>query len=297
LTLALVVAIGVAVALHRDIRDMTAQLAFARRNATDIQLTTRTFFRRITRLEAALNELFEEHRYVVLESRRAEAATQRALTNISHDLRTPLTSARGYLQLVEDAQTSEAQRAEYLRIVGERLDALTSLIDQLFEFTRIIEGRDAAFERLEQLELAALLRDVLATHYEELEQAGLVVETSLPGEPVWVVGDAEALERIFANLVTNAIAHGTDRLTVRLDGSTAEVGFANRVPPEDLAGLDVDHLFERFYTADLSRTNQSTGLGLAIVKTLAERMGVRVSATLEGDLLEIRLAFRKDGIG
>jgi signal transduction histidine kinase len=300
LAVALIAAIGFAVGLYRDIRDMTSQLEFARRNATDVQLTTRTFFRRITALEAELNELFDEHRQAILVSRKTEAATRRALTNISHDLRTPLTSARGYLQLAEDAQTSEAQRAEYLRVVGERLNALTSLIDQLFEFTRLIEEsgtpteQPVQAEQLERLELTALLRDVLAAHYEELERAGLTVEASLSEGPTWVFASQEALRRVFANLISNAIAHGTGHLIVRLDASAAEVSFANHVPPEDLASLKVEHLFERFYTADLSRTNQSTGLGLAIVKTLAERMGARVSATLEGDLLEIRLSLRKD---
>jgi signal transduction histidine kinase len=234
--------------------------------------------------------MFEEHRHATLEHRGSEAAMQQALTNISHDLRTPLTSARGYLQLVEDAETDEAQRVEYLRIVGDRLDALTSLIDQLFEFTRIIEGRALAPERVD---ITAILRDVLAVRYEEFEQASLAVEVSLPETPVWVVVDGGALRRMFENLVVNAITHGTGRLTVRLDADTLEVVFANQVPPEDIPTLDVEHLFDRFYTADISRSNQSTGLGLAIVKALAERMDVRVAAALKGDLLEIRLMFVK----
>lgn len=290
LAVALAAAIAFGVGMWRDVGSITAQLAFIRRNATEAHLTTRTFFRRITALETALNEMFEEHRHATLEHRGSEAAMQQALTNISHDLRTPLTSARGYLQLVEDAETDEAQRVEYLRIVGDRLDALTSLIDQLFEFTRIIEGRALAPERVD---ITAVLRDVLAVRYEEFEQAGLAVEVSLPEMPVWAVVDGGALRRMFENLVVNAIMHGTGRLTVRLDADTLEVVFANQVPPEDIPTLDMEHLFDRFYTADISRSNQSTGLGLAIVKALAERMDVRVAAALKGDLLEIRLMFVK----
>jgi signal transduction histidine kinase len=293
LAAALVVAIVFGVGMWRDVKSITAQLAFARHNASDIQLTTRTFFWRITKLETALNEVFEDHRLASLENRRAEAAMQQALTNISHDLCTPLTSARGYLQLAEEAGTDAAQRAEYLRVVSERLDALTSLIDQLFEFTRIIEGRALTFE---QVDVTAILRNILASHYDEFEQAGLAVEVSFPDTPVWVIVDAEALRRMVENLIANAIAHGTGQLTVRLDVDRLEAGFANRVPWEDMPTFDVEHLFDRFYTADASRSNQSTGLGLAIVKALAERMDVRVSATLEGNLLEIRLAFAKDGV-
>jgi signal transduction histidine kinase len=293
LAVALAVAIAFGAAMWRDVGSITAQLAFIRRNTTNAHLTTRTFFRRITALETVLNELFEEHRHASLENRRAEAALQQALTNISHDLRTPLTSAHGYLQLAEDAETDETHRTEYLRIVGDRLDVLTSLIDQLFTFTRIVEGRALT---LTQVDLAVVLREVLVLHYEEFEQAGLAVELTLPEIPTLVIGDVEALRRVFENLVANAIAHGTERLAVRLDRDAREVSLVNRIPPEDIPALDVEHLFDRFYTADASRSAQSTGLGLAIVKVLAERMNARVSATLEGDLFEIRLKFAKDDV-
>jgi signal transduction histidine kinase len=312
---ALVAAIAYGISLQRDIKNITAQLAFIRENPTTrAQLTTRTFYQQIVKLEASINGLLEEQRRQTLENRRAETAMRQALTNISHDLRTPLTSARGYLQLAEAVEVAgghkgdtketvplvsplvsepESQRAEYLRVAGERLDALTSLINGLFEFTQITEGREL---RLERIDAAAILRETLASQYEELSQTGLSVEASIPKNPFLVTGDVEALGRIFSNIITNAARHGEQHLTVQLDSDARIISFANPLPPGDAESLNVEQLFDRFYTADSSRTRQGAGLGLAIVKTLAERMDIQVSATLEpcpqtGTQLRIQLTF------
>jgi signal transduction histidine kinase len=327
LSVALVAAVAYGLSLRQDIKSLTAQLALIRTNPTTrAQLTTQTFYRRIVELEASINGLLEEQQRETLENRRSEMAMRQALTNISHDLRTPLTSARGYLQLAEAAETARAHneehkgdehkgdglfcvaghkrdrppcvpgRANYLRIAGERLDALTSLIDQLFEFTQIMEGCDL---QLERLDVASILRETLAAHYDELLQAGLSVEVSIPERPLLATGDADALGRIFSNLITNAALHGTERLAVRLDGDARAIAFTNPLPPEDAEKLDVTHLFDRFYTADASRSRQSAGLGLAIVQTLAQRMNIDVSASMEqhtptAPLLTIQLSFKKN---
>ena len=128
------------------------------------------------------------------------------------------------------------------------------------------------------MDLARALSDQLAAAYEQIEEAGLAMEVDVASGLPAVWADSGAVTRIFSNLLTNALRHGSETLSIRLyrEGNQIVSAFSNQA--EDLTAEDAAHVFERFYTADKMRTGQSTGLGLAIVKALAERMGHQVSA-------------------
>ncbi|MDR3307754.1 MAG: GHKL domain-containing protein, partial [Coriobacteriales bacterium] len=159
-------------------------------------------------------------------------------------------------------------------------------IDQLFAFTQLVEGEAPAFEHVN---LSSVVRDMLASYYDDFTHAGFVVEAEVPEQPVNVVANEDAVRRIVQNLLGNALSHGSSQLSVQLEASSerqpVQLTIANRVTKPE--ALVVDQIFNRFYTADVSRTTRSTGLGLAIVKLLAEQMNGSVNATLEGDMLAI----------
>lgn len=240
-------------------------------------------------LLSQVNRILELRQADRAASQARERELRRQISNISHDLRTPLTSILGYLQLLEAPDLTPEQRAEYLEVVRGRAKALQSLIISFYDLSRL-EGEEYPLER-QQVDLRALLAGLLASFYGDFIDAAFEVEVDLPEglSPVWA--DAGGAMRIFTNLLRNALDHGKSPVSIRAwehDGAVY-TRVSNAAP--DLSPEDVGHVFERFFTADRMRTGRNTGLGLAIVKTLGERMGVRTEATLESGRFSVTLTW------
>ena len=269
--------------LRRAARRMREQMA----NETTARLALPCPSAGAEELLSCLNQLLELRQEERALYRRKEQELRRQIANVSHDLRTPLTSILGYLQLLEGEGLPLEKRAEYLAVIEGRARTLQTFIAAFYDLSRI-EGGELPLER-EKVDLSRALSDQLAAAYEQIEAAGLAVEVDIaPGlPPVWA--DSGAVTRIFSNLLTNALRHGEDTLSVRLyrEGGVILSAFSNRA--EGLPAEDAAHVFERFYTADKMRTGQSTGLGLAIVKALAERMGHTVAARWEDGVFTIEV--------
>ena len=165
-------------------------------------------------LLVCLNDLLELRQEERAAYRRKEQALRRQIANVSHDLRTPLTSILGYLQLLEGEELSRSKKAEYLAVIEGRAKTLQVFIAAFYDLSRI-EGGELPLER-EKVDLGRALSDQLASAYEQIEEAGLAVEVDIaPGlPPVWA--DSGAVTRIFSNLLTNALRHGEDALSVQI---------------------------------------------------------------------------------
>ena len=269
--------------LHRAALRMQEQLA----DETTARLALPCPSAGAEELLVCLNQLLELRQEERAAYRRKEQELRQQIANVSHDLRTPLTSILGYLQLLEGDGLSPEKKAEYLAVVEGRARTLQVFIATFYDLSRI-EGGELPLER-EKVDLGRALSDQLAASYEQIEEAGLDMEVDLAPDlpPVWA--DSGAVTRIFSNLLTNALRHGKDALSIRLyrEGNGIVSAFSNRA--EDLTAEDASHVFERFYTADKMRTGQSTGLGLAIVKALAERMGHSAAARWEDGVFTIEV--------
>ena len=261
--------------LLRAARRMKAQIS----DETTVRLALPCPSKGAEQLLVCLNELLELRQRERADYRRKEQELRRQIANVSHDLRTPLTSILGYLQLLEQEELPQEKRLEYFQVIEGRARTLQTFIASFYDLSRI-EGGELPLER-EKVDLARALSDQLAAAYAQIEEAGLEVEVDIAGSLPAVWADSGAVTRIFSNLLTNALRHGTDTLSVKLyrEGGHIVSSFSNRA--EDLTAEDAAHVFERFYTADKMRTGQSTVLGLAIVKALAERMGHTAAARWE----------------
>ncbi len=219
------------------------------------------------------------------ERRSADERFREQLAALSHDIRTPLAGAQGYLQLAERA-SDPAEAARYLAGATERLAAMRVLVDDLFTYAR---ASDPSWEpELLPCDLAAAVTDALAVRYEEFATRGWEPRVSLAGG--LVLASPGALARVIGNLLENSLAHGAGAPGVRVAGTSLTV--ENPVDPAVAARLDQARLTERFYQGDPSRGGRGTGLGLAVARSLAEAMGGELTVRVEGAYFSARLQLR-----
>lgn len=217
-----------------------------------------------------------------------EKELKQQIENISHDLRTPLTSMLGYLRLMETGGLSPEEK-EDLQTVIRKAERLQELITQFYEYTKVTSSDYSL--TLESIEVTKLLREALADAYTELEKRQLEVEVNIPQGPLEITGNVNAMQRVLQNLLQNAVRYAKSYLEVIVseEEGAVEIIFANDV--EDLNVSDVERLFERFYTPDASRTQGSTGLGLTIAKEFVEKMKGSMESELVGEKLRIVMRF------
>ena len=281
-SLAVVGAITWVVALKADIRHLSRQVSVLAPTGTQAHLTTTTFDPDVVSLVEHVNQMLDRQRDVLNASAVSDAALKSALTNLSHDLRTPLTAAIGYLQMAQTTN-DQADKKRYLEIAAARLDGLNELLNQVFTLSQLVEG--AMVLSTDRIDLTEQVRAALAEAYPELERHGFAITVDLPAEPVFCNGDRAAIARVLSNLLSNVCNHGTGYVHIRLSETTVEI--ANQVG--DPRAIDPTAIFTRFYTDDQSRTNRHTGLGLAIAQQLTTAMGGRIWATVDGDSLTVHL--------
>ena len=271
--------------LHSSIREVAEELEEKLRTDTNtlisISVGSGSVQLLASRINAQLRVLRKEH--LKLQTGNDELTT--AVTNISHDLRTPLTAICGYLDLLEQEPQSE-KSGRYLAVIRERTDSMRSLTEELFRYSVITATTDELC--MEEVFLNDILEQSLAGFYGALTVRGIVPDIQLTNEKIVRQLDAGALRRIFDNILSNAIKYTDGDLTIMLlpDGSMT---FANTA--HLLSRVQVERLFDRFYTVEAARS--STGLGLSIARLLTEKMGGRITADYKNDTLTIRIAFPK----
>ncbi len=208
-----------------------------------------------------------------------------AVINISHDLRTPLTAIRGYLELLEQEEKSKAA-SRYIGIIKERVDILTQLSEELFSSSIIISMKDNTIR--EQVVINTVLEESIAAFYTVLTERNIVPVIQITHIKIIRVLDRAALSRVFSNLISNVVKYSDGDLLIVLSES-GEITFSNKA--SGLDEIQVGRLFDRFYTVEAAR--KSTGLGLAISKTLVEQMNGTISANYKNSRLSIRIFFRQ----
>lgn len=208
-----------------------------------------------------------------------------AITNISHDLRTPLTSIYGYLKLIKREECPDTLK-NYVNVIENRILALKELTEELFKYTVISSENEEI--KLENVVINGILEESISSYYAVLKQQKIEPIISTPEKKVIRRLNANALSRIFSNIISNAVKYsdGDFNITLSEDG---EIIFSNHA--SGLNETQVGKLFNRFYTVNNAR--KSTGLGLSIAKMLTEEMGGKIAAYYDNEIIYIRIRFEK----
>lgn len=232
-------------------------------------------------LADSINAQIKEMRKKQLRYEQGNNELKTAITNISHDLRTPLTAICGYLDLMQN--TSDVQKQKrYLTIMKERTELMKQLTEELFRYSVIVTD-DTEME-CENVFVNQLLAESISSFYPALKSRDIEPKISITDKRIERNINKASLLRVFSNLLNNAVKYSSGDLEILLS-DTGEITFTNMA--KELSSVEVEQLFDRFYTVEAA--HHSTGLGLSIAKTLVERMGGTITAEYSGERLIIKI--------
>lgn len=269
--------------MKKSVKEIEEKLSEKLRTETNTLIDISGRDRDLRRLADTLNVELRKMREERRRFKQGDKELKDAVTNISHDLRTPLTAVWGYLDLLKKEEKSETA-AGYLEIIENRTRVMKELAEELFDYSLIISAEEE--EKRERICLNAALEESIASFYGAIRQKGIKPEIIMTERRIERELDAMALTRIFGNIINNAIKYSDGDLKVELkeDGT---IIFSNSA--KNLNSVAAERLFDRFYTVETGRN--STGLGLSISKYLTEKMGGRIHAEYEEGRLIIAVRF------
>lgn len=274
--------------LKREIKKLSRQIDRLAKGETEKILDISLVDRDLEDLAGALNRYYSTQRGTVASALRHEEYLKESIANISHDLRTPLTVITGHLQMLERTELDDGQR-QRVDTALHKAERMKKLIGAFYELSLLENGNREPQE--EKINLTNMLMDFLTENAPILEKQHIQPEVTLPEQSVFLYSDRGMMERILQNLLTNAVRYSDGQIRIRVGRENEKIILFMDNTVRDTSGIDTERIFERFYTGDHSRHNESTGLGLSIVKILVEKMGGKVSASVCDGLLSIKVEF------
>ena len=286
----IIVLVAIIIGYKREFRRINKEIT----NNLDeyVNIKTKSVDKDVEILVQNINLIFDSKQKVVAEKKKNEEELRASITNMSHDLRTPLTSIMGYLQMIRSEKASETDKKEYMDIVEKRTRSLQQLISSVYDLSRI-EGNEYNFN-YKKVNLSNVLCENIALFYNDFINNSIEPVIEIEEGIKEIISDEGAITRIFSNLIGNMIKHGENfvKITLKQENDVIITEFINKAT--GLTQENVDKLFDRFYTVDNSRSDRNTGLGLYITKILVEKLGHNIKANLKEDNLVISITWKKN---
>lgn len=277
--------------LKREIRNIARELRENRQEDYDKQIRVQLLDRDLTTLAKECNYNLDYQTACKRKIKRQEQMWKQEVSDIAHDLRTPLTVVKGNLQLLQREGGFSTKEDRYLQVCETKTEELQYMVEEFFELS-MLENDESQVE-MEVVNITSLLMGVILEHEILVREHELTPILEIPEKTLFVMGNPQLLERIFENLLGNIFKYAVNRFTVRLRELEQEcqIEFANPIPSGEKP--DITHLFDRTYMADGSRNKPGTGLGLYIVKLLVEKQEAEVGAKIEQGELVIIIKLKK----
>lgn len=286
------------VLLKKELQKIQKELEHTREQNYNRQLTVSLLDKDLTNLATELNKNLDYQKELKLKQEQAEKTLKQSISDIAHDLRTPLTVVKGNLQMIEKNESLSPGALAYLRICQEKSDVLKTMVDEFFELS-VLESEQTEV-LLGKVDVTKLLMEFLIEHEAVIREHGLQPDIRLPQKSIYIHADEEMLKRMFSNLLNNIVKYAKDSFLISLEeeeykesgketGTVCKIIFTNELL--DNRDLKVEHLFDRTYRGDKARTGTGAGLGLYIVKLLAQKQGAKVYAQKNNNFLSMVIEF------
>lgn len=283
---------------RRQMQAICRQLAFIKQQETNKLISTQINSKDIRKLADYLNDILLESRKLEAEYRKKDCELRETITNISHDIRTPLTSLDGYFQLLSQCEKEEDQD-RYIQIIKTRVSSLKDILEQLFTFVKL--QNNSYILELDPCNLNQILCEVMFSFYDDIKAKGIEPNISIPegvDELFYIDANEAGLKRVLQNMIKNALDYGRESFVLELKAipnskksNTILLSLENKRNPEE--EIEIDQVFNRFYRADKSRSRCSTGLGLFIARELVKKMGGQISAYVDAETFGIKVEFEQ----
>lgn len=284
-----VTAVGFLIGYKRQIADVKRQLEFLKDNKSVMRITYGMPFEEIAGLCSTLNDFLDTYRESEQKVMQSDAALRETVVNLSHDIRTPLTSLDGYFQQLEECSSPE-ERERCRKIINNRISSLNSLLDELFAYAKLQDEQFAP--ETGEINLSKLVYDSAFSFYDDFVGAGIEPALEVCDERAVIEGNSDGLRRVVSNIIKNALVHSVSQVRITLCVTDGKAVFACENDIREGSEIDAERIFDRFYKADAARSAVSTGLGLPIAKALTERMGGEISADCTDKMFRIEVKFR-----
>lgn len=243
----------------------------------------------VEKIAESFNIVLQEQKQLEINIRNREEKLKQSISNISHDLRTPLTAIRGYITLIKNC--TEEERNMYIGILSKKSEELNNLINNFYDLS--IFDNDSYQIDIKAIDIVEIIMGTVISNYALIKNKEIEIDNRLPSKPIEVQGEEVVCSRIIQNLVSNAIKYSTGYISIELEEFDEYVIFKIRNSVSDLTQDDLKYLFDRFYTVDKSRNRSGSGLGLFIVKVLLDKIDGEVyEVSLSDDILSISILFR-----
>lgn len=240
----------------------------------------------IKELIKEINNLLVDNRKEKILYERKNIKLKKMIRNISHDLKTPLTSALGYINILNNSNKFNNDSKKELKIIESRINRLDELIKSFFNFSKTISSNKV---EKESINIISILEEAIAGYYDDYNSKDRKIVFNASVRKYNINTNYDMMIRIFDNLISNSYIHSVGELEINLTvKNSVTITFTNSLVNKD---LDVGHIFDEFYTYDISRTKGNTGLGLCIVKEFTEKLGGEIKAIKKDDKLSIILEF------
>ena len=271
--------------MKHQLRVMRRELKHTAEFDYDRLMLISLFDKDLNALASEMNKNIEHQKKLKMETEQAELTLRRSVSDIAHDLRTPLAVMKGDLQLILRDETLNESCRGYAKICLDKTERLKEMCDEFFELA-VLESENTAVE-ITSINLTNILMGFLAENEGVIRFSGLEPDISLPPKTVFVRGNSQLISRMLGNLLGNVLKYSHDTFLLSL----TDDGCLTITNPISGSTPDTDRLFERTYRADSARSGKGAGLGLYIVKLLAQKQGAEVGADVMDDMLSVMIKF------